>query len=204
MAPSVTILVNGTTADADDLNDIHTALIAYLTNIDPTYLKNVQLLNNIRHGFLGSGTSNYHDIANIYGSLRNAGFSYHATVPATCTVTIPANTAVTGLYVCMGALLTIATGTDVHLPLNLAGGATPAAADLSATGAGYDPRFELEATYTGSISMYQEKWMNINATTVPTLGGGFAAAYETILKIGTAYTGSNGSAAKYSLLVIPY
>ena len=199
-APSVTILVNGTIADADTLNTIHSALLTYLQNLNSNNFQNVQLLNNIRHGYLGGGVANYHDNDHIYQSMRNGGYSYHATVPASCTITIPAGQAVNGIYVFMEADLILAAKTNVHLPLNFKSGPA-AAADLSVVGLP-DPRFEIALTYTGTMTAHYPKLMNITSGTVPTIGGGFDPAKATVLKVGTAF--GDGACAEYSMLAIPY
>ena len=197
---SVQILINGTVADANDLNKIHNALLTYLQNIGPTQFANVQLINAIQHGFLGSGVGNYHNNDNIYGSLRPMPPGYHASVPASCTVTIPAGEAPNGLLVFMGARLDLTAKTNVHVPLNFKSGTT-AAADLSTVGAP-DPRFELELTYTGTMQQKQMWVSNITAATVPVIGGGFVAAKASVVTMGTLY--GDGAATDYSLLVLGY
>ncbi len=197
-------LADGTTADANDVMRLFNYLKTVLSNLGSDNFGDAQLLNSARHGHLGTG-SKAHNIGDIYQGLVPCGYSYRASTPGSCYVTVPANTCSSsgGILVLMGATLSISSGTDIHVPLNFQN-SLGTAADLSASGAGFDPRFELYLEFTGTIKTRQIASMLINSVTVPTIGGGFDETLAMTVKIGTAYSGGGGTASEYSLDVYAF
>ncbi len=139
-------------------------------------------------------------------AVKYVGTGFHATAPASATVTIPANTASAsgGLIVQFSAQLNldVTSQTDIFLPINMKVGGN-AAADLSVTGT-RDGRFHivLAGDSTDSYGATIERTMILTAATTAGAANPFDPTEITILKGGTAWTdGTIGADSDISIIV---